>query len=206
VRSVGGRGCQAAAVIDQSRSLDDQAKIQRQKSLKSCGRQLGVAHRVLNILVTQVGLQRGSPGSGAAWRTARARLLSPQRNSDLRITRRIPSVGSVLDIVHAQAVFLRRLANRQFGSGTSRIGRIGGKAQEPGPMSIRPFLNGVRFDDQQIEAMDSAFEAATGVLRVRSSAPPIVRKVIAARIIEAAKDGQRDPNELCKLALRALKA
>jgi hypothetical protein len=54
--------------------------------------------------------------------------------------------------------------------------------------------------------MDSAFKAATGVLRVRPSAPPIVRKVIAARIIEAAKDGQRDPHELCKLALRALKA
>ena len=73
-------------------------------------------------------------------------------------------------------------------------------------MSIRPFLNGVRFDDQQIEAMDSAFEAATGVLRVRPSAPPIVRKVIAARIIEAAKGGERDPHELCKLALMALKA
>ena len=72
-------------------------------------------------------------------------------------------------------------------------------------MSIRPFLNGVRFDDQQIEAMDSAFEAATGVLRVRPSAPPIVRKVIAARIIEAAKDVQRDPHEALQARAQGLK-
>ena len=73
-------------------------------------------------------------------------------------------------------------------------------------MSIRPFLNGVRFDDQHIEAMGSAFQEATSVLRVKPGAPPIVHRVIAARIIEAAKDGQRDPHELCKLALKALKA
>ena len=73
-------------------------------------------------------------------------------------------------------------------------------------MSIRPFLNGVRFDDQHIEAMGSAFQEATSVLRVKPGAPPIVHRVIAARIIEAAKGGQRDPHELCKLALKALKA
>ena len=33
-------------------------------------------------------------------------------------------------------------------------------------MSIRAFLNGERFDDQQIEAMDRAFEEATSVLQV----------------------------------------
>jgi hypothetical protein len=53
--------------------------------------------------------------------------------------------------------------------------------------------------------MDSAFERATHVLRVKPGAPPIVHKVIAARIIEAAKGGQRDPYELCKRALGALK-
>ena len=73
-------------------------------------------------------------------------------------------------------------------------------------MSIRPFLNGVRFDDQHIEAIGSAFQEATSVLRVKPGAPPIVHRVIAARIIEAAKGGQRDPHELCKLALKALKA
>ena len=73
-------------------------------------------------------------------------------------------------------------------------------------MSIHPFLNGARFDDQHIEAMGSAFREATGVLRVKPGAPPIVHKVIAARIIAAAKDGQRDPHELCNLALKALKA
>ena len=73
-------------------------------------------------------------------------------------------------------------------------------------MSIRPFLNGEGFDEQQIEAMGSAFQEVISVLHVKPSTPPIVRKVIAARIIEAAKDGQRDPHELCKLTLKALKA
>ena len=43
------------------------------------------------------------------------------------------------------------------------------------------------------------------MLRVKETAPPIVHKVIAARVIEAAKDGARDPRELCRLALGALR-
>ena len=74
------------------------------------------------------------------------------------------------------------------------------------PMSIRAFLNGEGFDDQQIAVMDSAYQEATSVLQVRPGAPSIVHKVIAARLIEAAKDGQRDPHELCIRALGALKA
>ena len=73
-------------------------------------------------------------------------------------------------------------------------------------MSIRAFLNGERFDNQQIEAMDRAFEEATSVLQVRPGAPSIVHKAIAARLIEAAKDDQLDPHELCIRALGALKA
>ena len=52
--------------------------------------------------------------------------------------------------------------------------------------------------------MNSAFEEATHVLRVKLGAPPIVHKVIAARVIEAAKAGRRDPHQLCKRALGAL--
>jgi hypothetical protein len=73
-------------------------------------------------------------------------------------------------------------------------------------MSIRAFLNGERFDNQQIEAMDRAFEEATSVLQVRPGAPSIVHKVIVARLIEAAKDDQIDPHKLCIRALGALKA
>ncbi len=73
-------------------------------------------------------------------------------------------------------------------------------------MFIRAFLNGERFDDQQIEAMDRAFEEATSVLQVRPGAPSIVHKMIAARLIEAAKDDQIDPHKLCIRALGALKA
>lgn len=53
--------------------------------------------------------------------------------------------------------------------------------------------------------MSSAFQEATAVLRVKPGAPPIVHKVIAARIVQAAKNGLRDPHELCKLALKALR-
>ena len=73
-------------------------------------------------------------------------------------------------------------------------------------MSIRAFLYGERFDDQQIKAMDRAFEEATSVLQVRPGAPSIVHKMIAARLIEAAKDDQIDPHKLCIRALGALKA
>jgi len=65
------------------------------------------------------------------------------------------------------------------------------------------FQNGVRFDEQQINAMSNAFQKATEVLGVKENAPPIVHKVIA-RIAEAAKDGHCDPQELCKRALNAL--
>jgi hypothetical protein len=73
-------------------------------------------------------------------------------------------------------------------------------------MSILPYLNGARFDDKQVEAMSRAFKEATVEMRVQPSVPPIVRRVIAARIIEAAKHGQRDPHQLCKLALKDLRA
>ena len=44
------------------------------------------------------------------------------------------------------------------------------------------------FDDQQIAAMDSAYQEATSVLQVRPGAPSIVHQVIAARLIEALSD------------------
>ena len=72
-------------------------------------------------------------------------------------------------------------------------------------MSIRAFLNGERFDDQQIEAMDRAFEegdqCAAGQTRRTFD-----RAQNDRRLIEAAKDGQRDPHKLCIRALGALKA
>jgi len=73
------------------------------------------------------------------------------------------------------------------------------------PMSIRAYLNGEGFDDQQIAAMDSAYQEATSVLQVRPGVPSIVHQVIAARLIEAAKGGEHNPHELCRRALGALR-
>ena len=74
------------------------------------------------------------------------------------------------------------------------------------PNTIRAYLNGEGFDDQQIAAMDRAYQEATSVLQVRPDAPSIVHKVIAARLIEAAQGGEHNPHELCRRALGALKA
>jgi hypothetical protein len=99
--------------------------------------------------------------------------------------------------------FLRLAREPKARQHTSKM--VGGVGLGAGSMSIRPFLNGEGFDEQQIEAMGSAFQEVISVLHVKPSTPPIVRKVIAARIIEASKDGQRDPHELCKRALEVLK-
>ena len=72
-------------------------------------------------------------------------------------------------------------------------------------MFTRPSLKGAHFDDQQIEAMADAFAEATAVLRFKPGTPRIVYQAIVLRIIEAAKDGERDPHKLCKLAFEALK-
>ena len=49
--------------------------------------------------------------------------------------------------------------------------------------------------------MGRAFDEATDVLHVTPRTPRIVPNVIAKHIIAVAKDGERDPHELCKLAL-----
>jgi hypothetical protein len=68
-------------------------------------------------------------------------------------------------------------------------------------MRIRKFLkSGMSFDDQALAAMDAAFEAACKALD-DTGQPYIVRKIIAERIIEAARRGERDPVRLVKAAL-----
>ena len=50
--------------------------------------------------------------------------------------------------------------------------------------------------------MGRALEEASDVLHVTPRTPRIVLNVIAKHIIAEAKNGQRDPHELCKLALK----
>jgi hypothetical protein len=61
---------------------------------------------------------------------------------------------------------------------------------------------GAVFDDHATKAMGEAFDAACKDLHDRGQ-PSIVYGVIANRIIEAARSGERDPHKLKETALMA---
>jgi hypothetical protein len=69
--------------------------------------------------------------------------------------------------------------------------------------SIIPFLRQNVFDADTTKVMGDAYDAACGELGNHGS-PAVVREVIAKRIIDAAKRGERDPQRLCARALDAL--
>ena len=59
------------------------------------------------------------------------------------------------------------------------------------------------FDANATCAMGEAFDRACYTLHDLGQ-PDLIREIIARRIIEVACDGERDPNELCAQALKAL--
>ena len=70
--------------------------------------------------------------------------------------------------------------------------------------SIHPFIqNSADFDDETTRRLGEAFDAACQSMGDRGL-PDIVREIIARRIIAAAKQGERDPKQLCNTALAAL--
>jgi hypothetical protein len=68
-------------------------------------------------------------------------------------------------------------------------------------MPITPFLAGQAFDPEAIENMSAAFVAACDALRLKVGDDPATRTV-AAKVIEFAQRGIRDPNMLRKLTLK----
>ena len=70
-------------------------------------------------------------------------------------------------------------------------------------MPITAYLDGFRFDNEAKRVMGIAFEMTCIVLRVKRT-DPIAEKV-AKRIIELAKDGERNPDRLCDDALDAVR-
>lgn len=69
--------------------------------------------------------------------------------------------------------------------------------------SILPFISRVVFDDADTRIMGEAFDAAC--LEIRGTGqPPRVREVMAKRIIDAARTGERDVTRLRDAALSAL--
>jgi len=59
------------------------------------------------------------------------------------------------------------------------------------------------FDEEAAQAMTAAFDAACKALR-DTGQPQVVRDVIAGRIIDEARRGERDPHRLCDYALAAI--
>jgi hypothetical protein len=71
-------------------------------------------------------------------------------------------------------------------------------------MPIRRFLDGQPFGLETIRLMGLAFEMALASLRPTPDYADPVREVIARRIIELAKAGEREPERLCDGALKDL--
>jgi hypothetical protein len=68
---------------------------------------------------------------------------------------------------------------------------------------IIPFFRGGAFDYDATQAMGEAFDRVCHCLHDIGQ-PALVREIVARRIIEVARGGERDPDELCARALRAL--
>ena len=68
---------------------------------------------------------------------------------------------------------------------------------------VLPFFQGAAFDDDATQVMGKAFDRASQTLHDNGQ-PDLVRQIIAKRIIEVARNGERDPDELCARALQAL--
>jgi hypothetical protein len=68
---------------------------------------------------------------------------------------------------------------------------------------VLPFFQGAASDDDATQVMGKAFDRACQSLHDNGQ-PDLVRQIIAKRIIEVARKGERDPDELCARALQAL--
>ena len=71
-------------------------------------------------------------------------------------------------------------------------------------MPIRKFLAGYSFDQEAIEAMSRAIVAACDAAGSKVGDDEATRRV-AERVIDAAGDGERDPEKLKTAALRKLR-
>jgi hypothetical protein len=96
-------------------------------------------------------------------------------------------------------------ANNNQNSGVDGRETDRAPACDPGecPMAVLPFFLGPAFNIDATHAMGEAFDRACHSLHDLGQ-PDIVREIIAKRIIDAARDGERDPNELSAQALKAL--
>ncbi|HZS65245.1 MAG TPA: hypothetical protein VFA53_12225 [Xanthobacteraceae bacterium] len=67
---------------------------------------------------------------------------------------------------------------------------------------ISHYLAGEAFDAATIRILDEAYEKARRLLHDRGQ-PAVVQEIIAQRIAEIARTGERDPAEIAERALQA---
>jgi hypothetical protein len=70
-------------------------------------------------------------------------------------------------------------------------------------MPLTPYLKGGVFQPQQIEAMTTAFEAVCRTLQLVDCDDPLT-EIVARRVIDVARTGERDPDRLRELVLMNL--
>jgi hypothetical protein len=71
-------------------------------------------------------------------------------------------------------------------------------------MPIGPFLSGTRFDPETKRILGVAFEMVCVALQTEGS-DDFVKQAIAAKIIDLAKAGERNPDLLCEHALKDIR-
>jgi len=72
-------------------------------------------------------------------------------------------------------------------------------------VAIYRMLRTASFSPEVNEQLAAAYEDAVRALRLANRADPVTT-IIARRIIDAAKTGERDPARLCALAIKDLSA
>jgi hypothetical protein len=71
-------------------------------------------------------------------------------------------------------------------------------------VAIHQFFRTLSLDPEEIERLTIAYEDALRALQLSNRTDPITT-IIAERIIEAAKTGERDPAKLCVTAIKDLR-
>jgi hypothetical protein len=71
-------------------------------------------------------------------------------------------------------------------------------------MPIRAFTGNASFTPEKIEAMNFAFKDALARLGLVDRNDPLAT-IVAKKIIEVARLGERDPKRMCELALKDIR-
>jgi hypothetical protein len=80
-----------------------------------------------------------------------------------------------------------------------------GPPSETSQMPIKRTLDSAAFDPAAVNALTNAYEEACAALRLIDRTDPLA-EVVAKKIIEHARRGERDPNRLREVVLKELKS